>query len=181
MSVNISRPAGGIGLNAGIREYLLDDNGQPRVFENEANAISYLRGFGFSDDELIGIEFPVVKTDVPIISTSKARALIRKTFPGRSQAERFCEYVQSAQFLEDAPNTARAELTKLGFSIPEPEYEKLMSELGATKVQRTAYSRKGGGVRSLWVDSVLKYLTFDLAGDCRQMEKLYPIRSNPIP
>ena len=55
-----------------------------------------------------------------------------------------------------------------------------MQELGAMKVQRTTYSRKGGGVRSLWVDSILKYLTFDLARDCRQMEKLYPVRNNPI-
>ena len=69
---------------------------------------------------------------------------------------------------------------KLEFSVPETEYEKIMQELDAMKVQRTTYSRKGGGVRSLWVDSILKYLTFDLARDCRQMEKLYPVRNNPI-
>jgi hypothetical protein len=55
-----------------------------------------------------------------------------------------------------------------------------MHELEAVQVERTAYSRKGGGVRSLWVDSVLHYLAFDLARDCRHMEKLYPIRNNPI-
>ena len=69
---------------------------------------------------------------------------------------------------------------KLEFSVRDPEYEKIMQEQGTVKVQRTAYSRKGGGVRSLWVDSVLKYLTFDMARDCRQMKKLYPVRSNPI-
>jgi hypothetical protein len=58
---------------------------------------------------------------------------------------------------------------KLGFSVPYLEYEKIMQEQGTVKTQRTTYSRKGGGVRSLWVDSLLKYLTFDPARDCRQV------------
>jgi hypothetical protein len=179
MSVNVTRPAGDIGINAGHREYLLDKNDRPMVFESKPKAVAYLRSFGFSEDELGFFEFPAVKTVKPI-STQKARALIRKIFPDRQKAQRFCEYASRAAFLEEIPDTTRAELAKLGFSVPEPEYEKLMHELGAVKVQRTAYSRKGGGVRSLWVDSVLKYLTFDLARDCRQMKKLYPVRSNPI-
>ena len=179
MSVNVTRPAGDIGINAGHREYLLDKNDRPMVFESEPRAVAYLRSFGFSEDELGFFEFPAVKTVKPI-STQKARALIRKIFPDRQKAQRFCEYASRATFLEKVPDTTRAELVKLGFSVPDLEYEKIMQELGAMKVQRTTYSRKGGGIRSLWVDSILKYLTFDLARDCRQMEKLYSVRNNPI-
>ena len=69
---------------------------------------------------------------------------------------------------------------KLEFSVPDLEYEKIMQEQGTVKTQLTTYSRKGGGVGSLWVDSILNYLTFDMARDCRQVKKLYPVRSNPI-
>jgi len=149
------------------------------VFESKPKAVAYLRSFGFSEDELGFFEFPARKTVKPI-STQKARALIRKIFPYRQKAEHFCEYASRATFLEEIPATTRAELGKLGFSDPDLEYEKIMQELGAMKVQRTTYSRKGGGIRSLWVDSILKYLTFDLARDCRQIEKLYPVCNSPI-
>jgi hypothetical protein len=112
MSVNATRPASNIGINAGHREYLLDKNELPMVFDGKAQAIAYLRGFG--DNKLGFLEFPAAKTNVPI-STCRARAWIRKIFPDRQRAERFCEYASRAPFLEEAPCSTRAELTELVF------------------------------------------------------------------
>jgi len=68
--------------------------------------------FGFSEDELGFFEFPAVKTVKPI-STQKARVLIRKIFPNRQKAEHFCEYASRATFLEEIPDTTRAETAEI--------------------------------------------------------------------
>ncbi len=58
--VNITRPAEGICLNAGIREYLQDAQGNVIDFKNEEEAKEFLREVGFTDDDMIGLEFPEV-------------------------------------------------------------------------------------------------------------------------
>jgi len=58
LRVLVTRPAGGITLNAGIRETLLDDQGRPMVFDSEKVARIWLAGQGFSGDEMDIFEFP---------------------------------------------------------------------------------------------------------------------------
>jgi hypothetical protein len=55
--VMVSRPAGGICLNASIREYLLDYDGNPKRFATVDAAKRFLRDMGFSDDDMVGLEF----------------------------------------------------------------------------------------------------------------------------
>jgi predicted ATPase len=69
---------------------------------------------------------------------------------------------------------------KLKFSVPDLEYEKIMQEQGTVKTQLTTCSSKGGGGRSLWVDSILNYLTFDMARDCRQMKKHWAAQNSSL-
>ena len=48
----IWRPAFGISLNAGHREYLQDENGKVLMFDTEPEAVSFLKKKGL-DDEFI--------------------------------------------------------------------------------------------------------------------------------
>ena len=59
MTVTVTRPAGGIALNAGIREYLLDREDIVMEFVSKEQAVEYLRSHGL--DDLTGLEFVEVK------------------------------------------------------------------------------------------------------------------------
>ncbi len=59
MTVTVTRPAGGITLNAGIREYLLDQEDNVMEFADREQAVEYLHSYGL--DDLTGIEFPEAK------------------------------------------------------------------------------------------------------------------------
>ena len=63
LQVNVTRPANGITLNAGIQETLLDDQGRPMVFDSEKVARIWLAGQGFSVDEIEMFEFPFAGED----------------------------------------------------------------------------------------------------------------------
>jgi hypothetical protein len=57
MSFVVYRPAGGISLNAGIREYLVDDNLQEMEFATEAEAQIYIEEHATEQErEMITIE-----------------------------------------------------------------------------------------------------------------------------
>lgn len=51
----ISRPANGITLNAGIREFLCEENGNIIQFENNESASAFLVGLGFNADDFVDI------------------------------------------------------------------------------------------------------------------------------
>ena len=73
LKVNVTRPAGGITLNAGIRENLLDDQGKPMVFDSESVARAWLKGHNVSDDEIATYEFPLAS--VASMSTTETRQI----------------------------------------------------------------------------------------------------------
>lgn len=54
--VMVARPAGGITLNEGL-EYLLDDEGNPRIFAGWREAEAYLLGHGVAGDDLKMVYF----------------------------------------------------------------------------------------------------------------------------
>ena len=59
MTVTVTRPAGGIALNAGIREYLLSREDNVMEFVSKEQAVEYLHSYGL--DDLTGLEFVEVK------------------------------------------------------------------------------------------------------------------------
>lgn len=60
--VMAARPAGGITLNEGL-EYLLDEDGKPRIFASQAEAEAYLRMAGCTEAELETVYFVEVEDD----------------------------------------------------------------------------------------------------------------------
>lgn len=60
--VMVARPVGGIALNEGL-EYLLDDGGEPKIFECQAVAEAYLLAHGVTEDALEMVYFVEVYAD----------------------------------------------------------------------------------------------------------------------
>lgn len=56
LPVMVARPVGGVTLNGGL-EYLLDDDGSPRIFACQREAEGYLQGHGFTDAGLGAVYF----------------------------------------------------------------------------------------------------------------------------
>lgn len=59
LKVNVTRPGEGITLNAGLRDYLLDDQGNPMMFDSEADARAWLKEHNVSENEIETYEFPL--------------------------------------------------------------------------------------------------------------------------
>jgi hypothetical protein len=59
--VNITRSAGGICLNSGHREYLLDERGERKAFFSKKAAVQWLKVGGITQDEINTFRFPVVR------------------------------------------------------------------------------------------------------------------------
>lgn len=62
LPVMVARPVGGITLNEGL-EYLLDDGGEPRIFESQAVAEAYLLAHGATEADLEMVYFVEVLAD----------------------------------------------------------------------------------------------------------------------
>lgn len=60
--VMVARPVGGITLNDGL-EYLLDDGGEPKIFECQAEAETYLLAHGVTEADLEMVYFVEVYAD----------------------------------------------------------------------------------------------------------------------
>lgn len=72
MAVFVTRPAGGISLNAGQREMLADHNGKYLAFESVEQAVAFLKEQGVDET---GLEFP----SVPIKKARKRHASKKHT------------------------------------------------------------------------------------------------------
>lgn len=56
MSIVITRDAGGISLNAGIREVLRDGTDE-MIFDNKELAIGFLKSIGFTEEDIEFFEY----------------------------------------------------------------------------------------------------------------------------
>lgn len=56
LPVMVARPVGGVTLNEGL-EYLLDDDGRPRIFACQREAEDYLLGHGITETGLGSVYF----------------------------------------------------------------------------------------------------------------------------
>jgi hypothetical protein len=63
--VYVSRPGGGITLNAGLPDYLLDDAGELMAFKGEAEARKYLLRHGMTEDEISICDFHAIPEPTP--------------------------------------------------------------------------------------------------------------------
>ena len=59
LKVNVTRPGEGITLNAGLQDYLLDDQGNPMMFDSEADSRAWLKEHNVSENEIETYEFPL--------------------------------------------------------------------------------------------------------------------------
>lgn len=57
MSICVSRPAGGISLNAGIPEFLCNTDGSLRTFESKEDAVEYLEQHGLENSDIEFLDF----------------------------------------------------------------------------------------------------------------------------
>jgi len=56
MSVNVTRPINGISING--NEFLLDDSGDPMIFDNQESTKSFLMENGIDKDDLDCFNYP---------------------------------------------------------------------------------------------------------------------------
>jgi len=67
MPYTLSRPAEGISLNAGMKEYLHDEQGNVKKFETREELQEFLDANGFTEDSLIQVEYEFTDRELSIL------------------------------------------------------------------------------------------------------------------